>query len=378
MRKLCVLQLINVRWYNACAYYAVTLSRALKKMGHRVILAGDPQSPPMDVASKFGLETYDKLYLSRMNPFTFFYNVKRISDLIDQEKIDLINAHRAETHALAALAVKWFRKKTPVVRTRGDVRTPKNNIFNRYLNRNLTHRVITTAEVLKKDYVRSLTLNQEKVSNILPAVDEKHFNPQNPDPVWKRKLSIPDDCLVVGMVGRLSPVKGHKYFIEAANFVLKNFRGSVRFIIAGEDAQIKSYRLKEMTEKLKIRDEFNFLGKVDDIRKIISQFDLGVVASTGSETICRTALEYMAMRKTVVGTNINAVPDVVKHKVNGLIVPIRDSQSLGEAILQLLKDEQMRKDFGETSRKMVEEEFNLDRFAQQTEKVYYQLMEKVN
>lgn len=378
MQKLCVLQLINVRWYNACAYYAVTLSRALKKRGHRVILAGDPQSTPMDVASRFGLETYDKLYLSRMNPFTFFYNIKKISDLIDEEKIDVVNAHRAETHALAALTVKWFGKKVPVVRTRGDVRSPKKNLFNRYLNRNLTHRVITTAEILKKDYVRSFGLDQEKVLTISPGVDEEYFTPQNTDPVWKRKLSIPDNCMVVGIVGRLSPVKGHKYFIEAADFVLKRFRDNVRFIIAGEEAQIKSYQLKEMTEKLKIRDKFNFLGKVDDIRRIISQFDMGVVASTGSESICRTALEYMAMGKSVIGTNINAVPEVVKHKFNGLIVPKRDNRSLGEAILQLLKDEKMRRNFGNNSRKMVEEEFNLNRFAQQTDKIYYQLIENIN
>lgn len=378
MRKLCVLQLINVRWYNACAYYAVTLSRALKKRGHRVIVAGDPQSPTIDVAKRFGLEIYDKLYLSRMNPFTFFYNVKRISDLIDEEKINLINAHRAETHALVALTVKWFAKKTPVVRTRGDVRPPKDNLFNRYLNVNLTHKVITTAEVLRKDYVRGLGLDNRKVLNISPGVDEEIFTPQNPDPVWKRKLNLPDDCLILGIVGRLSPVKGHKYFIQAADFVLKNFTGNVRFIIAGEDAQIKSYRLKEITEKLKIRDKFYFLGKVDDIRKIISLFDIGIITSTDSETICRTALEYMAMGKPVVGTNINAVPEVVKHKVNGLIVPIRNSPSLGGAILQLLKDEEMRKDFGNNSRKMVEEEFNLDRFAQQTEEVYYQVIENIN
>ncbi|MGB2698389.1 MAG: glycosyltransferase family 4 protein [Candidatus Zixiibacteriota bacterium] len=378
MRKLCVLQLINVRWYNACAYYAVTLSRALKRRGHKVILAGDPDSPPVNVASRFGLETYDKLYLSRMNPFTFLYNIKKLSNLIDEKKIDVINAHRAETHLLAALCVKWFNKKIPVIRTRGDVRPPKNNMFSRYLNRNLTHKVITTAEILKKDYVRSLSLDEGKALKISPGVDNKYFTPQNPDSIWKRKLGIPDDCLVVGMVGRLSPVKGHRYFIKAADFVLRNFTGNVKFIIAGEDAQIKSYQLKQMTEQLKIRDKFSFTGKVDDIRKIVSLFDIGIVASTGSETICRVALEYMAMGKPVVGTNINAVPEVVKHKVNGLIVPSGDSKNLGEAILLLLRDEQLRKVFGKTSRKIVEDEFSLHRLGALTEEVYYQLMEKTN
>lgn len=378
MRKLCVLQLINVRWYNACAYYAVTQSLALKKRGHRVILAGDPQSPPIDVASGLGLETYDKLYLSRIEPFNFFYNIKKIADLIDEEKIDLINAHRAETHTLAALTVKWFKKNIPIIRTRGDVRPPQNNIFNRYLNIRLTHKIVTTAETLKKNYVSNIGIDEGKIVKINSGIDEDYFVPQNPDPVWKRKLGIPDDCLVVGMVGRLSPVKGHKYFIKAADFIVKNFSRKVKFIIAGEDAQIKAYRLKEVTEQLEIRDKFCFVGKVDDIRKIISLFDIGVVASYGSETICRVALEYMAMGKPLVGTNINAVPEVIKDKANGLIVPLKDSKSLGKAIIELLRDEKRRKVFGEISRKIIDKEFSLDSFAARSEEIYYQLIEESN
>lgn len=375
MRKLCVLQLINVRWYNACAYYAVTLSLALKKRGHRVILAGDPQSPPIDVAKRFGLEIYDKLYLSRTDPFSFFYNMKKISNLIDQEKIDLIDTHRAETHALAALAVSFFKKEIPVVRTRGDVRPPKNNAFNRYLNRNLTHKVITTAGVLGRDYVNRLGIDEVKVVSINSGIDESYFVPHDPDPVWKRKLGIADDCLVVGMVGRLSPVKGHKYFIKAADFVLRNFSRKVVFVIAGEDAQVKAYRLKQITEDLGIRDKFSFAGKVEDIRKVISLFDVGVVASMGSETICRAALEYMAMGKPVVGTNVNAVPETVKDGICGWIVPPQESRNLGGAILNLLEDEKKRKEFGLASREIVEREFSLDKFGALSENLFYELIE---
>jgi len=373
-----VLQLINVRWYNACAYYAVTQSLALKERGHRVILAGDPQSPPVNVASKLGLETFDKLCLSRVDPFNFFYGIKKIADLIDEKRIDILDAHRSETHTLAALTVRWFRKNIPVIRTRGDTRPPKNNIFNRYLNRNMTHKIVTTAEVLKKYYVNCLGIDEGKVVRINPGIDENHFAPQNPDPIWRRKLGIPHDYLVVGIVGRLSPVKGHKYFIKAADFILKNFTRKVKFLIAGEDAQVKAYRLKEMTDQLRIRDSFCFVGRVDDIRKIISLFDVGVVASVGSETICRTALEYMGMGKPVVGTNINAVPEIIQDKVNGLIVPAMDSENLGKAILQLLKDEEMRKNYGKASRKIIDEEFNLNRFGELTEKVYYQVLEQGN
>ena len=371
-----MLQLINVRWYNACAYYAITQSLALKKRGHRVIVGGDPQSPPAAVASRLGLETYDKLWLSRVDPFTFFHNIKKIADLVSEERVNVINAHRAESHVLAALAVNWFKKDTPVIRTRGDARRPRNNLFNRYLNRNLTQKIVTTAETLKKDYLNSLDMEENRVAKINSGIDQDYFAPQKPDPVWKRRLGIPDNCLVVGMVGRLSPVKGHRYFIKAADFVLKNFSQEVKFVIAGEDAQVKAYRLKQLTEELKIRDKFSFVGKVDDIRNVISLFDIGVVASLGSETICRVALEYMAMGKPVVATNINALPETVKNEINGLIVSPKDSKSLGQAILELLKNESKRKAFGTASRRIVEEEFSLDRFGELSESLFYELVER--
>ena len=376
MRKLCVLQLINVRWYNACAFYAITQALALKKRGHRVIVGADPQSPPIQIASKLRLETYDKLWLSRVNPFTLFHNIKEIVDLVGEERVDIVNAHRAESHVLAALATNWFRKDVPIIRTRGDVRPPRNNLFNRYLNRNLTRRIITTAEILKKEYLNNFGLAENRVVKINSGIDKDYFTPQKPAPVWKKRLHIPDNCLVVGMVGRLSPVKGHGYFIRAADFVLKNFPQEVKFVVAGEDAQVKAYRLKELTEELKIRDKFSFVGKIDDVRKVISLFDVAVVASVGSETICRVALEYMAMGKPVVATNVNALPETVKNEVSGFIVLPKNGKNLGRAILELLRNESKRKAFGIASRRIAEEEFSLDRFGERSENLFYELVER--
>jgi glycosyltransferase involved in cell wall biosynthesis len=368
-----ILQLINVRWYNACAYYAVTLSDALKRRGHRVIVAGDPKGPPVLEARKLGLEVYEDLHLSYINPWMIVYNVKRIADLVEKENIHIINAHRGEAHLIAALYKCVLKKDIPLIRTRGDVRPVKNNVFNRYLNNSLTDHIIITAEVLRNGYLQDLKIEQKKISKIGVGIDDNFFSPRPPDQDWKNRLSIGEDDLVVGMVGRLSPVKGHRYFIQAAEHVVRKIR-KVKFVIAGEDAQIKASDLKRMVKESNLEDNFCFLGKVYDIREIISIFDVGVVASVGSETICRVALEYMAMGKPVVGTFVNAIPEVIQHGVNGFVVPPENGEALGEAILQFLEDKEKRINFGKAGRSSVEKDFSLDQFAKKTEKIYFELL----
>ncbi len=373
-KRLNVLQLINVRWYNACAYYAVSLSLALRRRGHKVIVAGDPSSPPLLKAKELGLSVYEDLSLSYTSPWMIAYNVKRMRDLIESEGIDIINAHRGEGHLVAALAKKSLKRAVPLVRTRGDVRAPKGSFLNRYLNSALTDKIITTCGVLRESYIKNLRMPDEKVTTVPVGIDHDFFSPRESDTTWKERLSIPEGNLVVGMVGRLSPVKGHEYLIQAADHVLKRLP-RVTFIICGGDAQISAQQLKDAVRGRNIEENFRFLGRVKDVREIISLFDVGVVPSVGSETICRVALEYMSMGKPVVGTKVNAVPEVIQHQLNGLVVEPKNPQELASAIIELLRDQGKRKNFGENSRSIVMEKFTLDLFAQKTEEVYLSLLD---
>lgn len=374
MKKLNILQLINVRWYNACAYYAVSLSAALKKRGHQVIVAGDHLSPPVLKAKELGLSVFEDIYLSRSTPWMIAYNVKRMVDLVAEEKIDVINAHRGEGHLVAALSRKFIDRNVPLVRTRGDARAPKGNIFNRCLNHRFTDCIITTCRSLRDDYIRNLKVPESKLVNLPGGIDHEFFSPREQDAVWKDKLNLTEGRLVVGILGRLSPVKGHKYFIRAAEIVLKKFPQTI-FLICGTDAQISIKELEEIVGQADQEENFRFWGKVKDVREIISLFDVGVVASTGSETICRVPLEYMAMGKPVVGTKVNAISEVIENGVNGFLVEPGDALQMAEAMMRLLEDERLRKRFGEASRQKVMEEFTLESFARRTEEVYFSLLD---
>ena len=367
------MQLINVRWYNACAHYAISLSRALKARGHRVVVAGDPESPPMAKARESGLEVYEDLFLSRVSPWMIAYNVKRMADLVEKERIDIVNAHRGEGHLTAALVGRFSKRGPQIVRTRGDVRTPRRNLLNRYLNDKLTDKIITTCEVLRESYIKGLQLDENRVANVPVGIDHHFFSPRQDCRALREKLKLREESLVVGLVGRLSPVKGHRYFIRSAEHELRHLPGTI-FLVCGEDAQIRAEELKGVVRRMGVERNFRFLGKVTDVREIMALLDVGVVSSVGSETICRVALEYMSMGKPVVGTKVNAIPEVVRDGVNGFLVSPQSAEGLGKALVKLLRDEKKRRAFGQNSRKIVLDEFTLEVFARRTEEVYLSLL----
>jgi hypothetical protein len=64
--------MITVPWWNACAYYAVTLATGLARKGHRIFLAGKPGSPALVYARETGIQTLDTIHLHWDSPAFFF------------------------------------------------------------------------------------------------------------------------------------------------------------------------------------------------------------------------------------------------------------------------------------------------------------------
>jgi len=214
---------------------------------------------------------------------------------------------------------------------------------------------------------------EDKVNLIPLGIDHEEFKPGGCKSDLRRKYGVEEDSILVGLLGRLSPVKGHFDFIAAAGIVVRRFP-ETRFLIAGGEAQLTLSDLKRQIDRSGLSENFVLLGVVEDVRELLEILDVGVIASVGSEAICRQALEYMALGLPVVGTDINAVPETVQEGVNGYLVPPARPEEMAEAIGKLLSDSGLRQRFGECSRLLVEQEFSLARFSLCTEQVYLSLL----
>jgi glycosyltransferase involved in cell wall biosynthesis len=88
------------------------------------------------------------------------------------------------------------------------------------------------------------------------------------------------------------------------------------------------------------------------------------------ETFGISVIEAMAFGLPVVATNVGGLPEVVQDGVTGILVPPKDPNALGDAIVRLLRDPELRKRLGNAGRERVLSEFRTDRIVEQTLKVY--------
>jgi glycosyltransferase involved in cell wall biosynthesis len=98
--------------------------------------------------------------------------------------------------------------------------------------------------------------------------------------------------------------------------------------------------------------------------------DIVVLASYANEGVPQSLLQAMAMARPVIGTTCGGIPEIVEIESNGLLVPPKDSTSLAEALLNLIRNPATRVKFGSRGLALVQERYSLEQMTTATEKVY--------
>ncbi|MBD3170061.1 MAG: glycosyltransferase [candidate division Zixibacteria bacterium] len=376
INKCKILHLANIRWWNACAYYAIQLADAQRSFGHEVLVAGDPDSPPLSKALSWGLAIDPYPRISTYFPY-LYSNMKWLSRMVDNG-YKLVVVHRGEAHVVAFLTKYYLEKDFTLIRVRGDVRPPRNDIYNRFLyDINYTDGVICTTETLKQSYLETFEIDKERITAIPAGVDSEYFGKLPDSKELRRKYMIPENATTVTLLGRLDPVKGHDILIRAAGGVKVNPE-DVYYIIAGEECNVNIRNLKELISKHCPKSNFKFFGLVDDVRDILGITDIAVIPSQDSEMIARTALEFMAAGKPVIASNINALAETVDHGKGGYLVDKGNISRWADYITELIHNPEKRCNYGSYNRDLTVENFSLHRWASNTLDFYQQIIELKN
>jgi glycosyltransferase involved in cell wall biosynthesis len=337
-RRIRVLILINVRWWNATAFYAVNIARLLNKNGHRVWVGCDPAYPAYRMAQEYGLSVVP-LAIYGSNPLKLMRSFRALVRLIRRERIEIINSHRSEDHSFALLAKLVCG--TRLVITRGDQRPIKDHFLS-HLRYRLADAVILTCRQLYTDNEKIFRPMGRRVKVIHGSVDEDHFRPAAAGGHTRAKYDLPEDKLIVAMIGRLSRVKDQARFVQTA-IALAHTRSDLHFLVAGKEVDLTQAGLRRRVTAGGVRSQFTFLSEVDDIADLMNLVDVGVILSVASETISRVLLEFMYLGKAVVATRVNAIGEIVVPCVTGECIPAGDSRALVRALFKLAAHPRLRK-----------------------------------
>jgi glycosyltransferase involved in cell wall biosynthesis/protein-tyrosine-phosphatase len=170
----------------------------------------------------------------------------------------------------------------------------------------------------------------------------------------RRELGIPPGTLLVGTVGRLSPVKAQRDLLRAAQRILRKERDA-RFLIVGDGPLRQA--LAATAAQLGVDRACRFLDSRDDICDLAAAMDVFVLPSL-HEGIPMALLEAMALGRPVVATAVGGVPEVVTDRVNGLLVAPGDDRALADACLALALDPSWARTLGDAARRTVTERFS--------------------
>ena len=297
--------------------------------------------------------------------------------LIRKGRFQIVHTHSSKAGALGRLAARMAG--VPIV-----VHTPHGHVFYGYYGPLLsrlfaaverflaliTDRIVTLTERGKWEHVRFKVAGPEKFVVVHSGVDLGPFLEVGADPGrTKEDLGIAPEDRVVGSLGRLVPIKGHRYLIEAAGLVLSRFR-NVTFLLAGEGPLRRE--LEALAEGLGIAHKVVFAGHRDDEAEVISAMDIFVLPSL-NEGMGRVLVEAMAEGKPIVATSVGGVPEVVEHGRTGLLVPPKDPDALAGAISELLEHPEMARRFGEAGRERASL-FSAERMVERIGKLYDELL----
>jgi len=339
-------------------HYVWELSRTLQQAGHEVtILTRGSWRPPERTVVQ-GITLYKIPYLP-LYPFHAELHglfARRFLRLLG-ERFDIVHMHlplvsRAKTSIPVVVTVHSL----PEIQSAG-LPSPRARLFSPFLLR--TERsvvneadVVTTVSEFVSDEVRKHLLaegRRGKITVIGSGVDHDFFHPVQ-DSV---SLSY------VLYVGRLRAEKGVEDIVRSAGYVHSRYP-DVRFILIGSGPL--EQHVRTMARRVGLGGSFAFIGKADkaNLRWYYSNARLFLLPSY-YEGLPLSLLEAMSCGAPVVATEVGGTREVVRQGENGYLVRPGDPQALAEAMIRLISNPRLGKEFGRNGRRRIVESFNWER-----------------
>lgn len=348
--------------FGGITSYIISLAKGLSKKGHKVFVASSGgyfvKKLKTDNIAHITIPISTK---SELSPKVLFSSI-RLLNFARRESIDVIHAQTRVTQVLAFLVSKILR--IPYI-------TTCHGFFKKRIGRRLFgawgRKTVAISEAVREHLVNDFRVKKSDIELIYNGIELKKFKnySESEKEAIKRELNLKQGP-IIGVIARVSPVKGHKYLIEAMRKVIEKV-SDARLLIIG-DGPAKD-EVVSLVERLKIKENIYFFGSVLDAAKFLSIMDVFVMPSL-QEGLGLSAIEALAMKKAVVASDVGGVYTIIKNNATGVLVPPRDSEVLAKAIVDLLGDEQLRVRLGSQGRKLVEDKFSLDMMIEKIERLY--------
>jgi len=342
--------------------YLLTLVKGMRREGENIYLASsggelleefkEAGANFVSIPIKTKKEVHPKILISML----------KLRRLIRERNIDIIHAHTRVTQVLACLLQK--NTGIPFVST-------CHGFFKPRLSRRVFpcwgDKVIAISEPVKDHLVGDLRIRQDCIRVVHNGIDVGRFKESKAKDNSKAKASLGlEDVPVVGIIARLSDVKGHPFLIRAMKTVSEKIPAA-QLLIVGSGKMLNE--LQDLVASLQMEDKIKFVPSVAQTPQALAAMDLFVMPSL-AEGLGLGLMEAMAAGLCVVGSSVGGIKDLIKDGQTGVLVKPKDTGGLSKAIIELLEDKEKRVVLGRRAYEFIAENFSQEKMVGLTRKVY--------
>lgn len=293
--------------------------------------------------------------------------IKAVRKIIMEERIDIVHARSRVPAWIAYFACR---------RTSASfITTCHGHYQNRFFSQVMgwPKLVIVPSQAIGRHMIDTFRVSSQSIRCIPRSVDLEKF-------MVKREETPGKSFSTVAMVGRLTPLKGHSFFLKAMTKVIRQIPNVRIWIIGDAPAKKAAYRteLETLARRLGIHGRVEFLGNRKDVPQLLAQTEVLVLATTAPEAFGRVILEAQAAGVPVVAAKVGGVVDIIDDGKTGLLVPPKDAESIANEVVRLLRDKGLAQQLAEAALAKLKSTFTLERMAAKTLEVYEELMTCMN
>ena len=392
------------------ARHVVWLSQGLQSAGYETLLVTGVVPPGEDdmsyIAAEAGVIPYVVPQMSREVSHKDAFTIWKLFRLMLRERPAIVHTHTAKAGTVgrvAGLLYRWLTLSVLFGRPRrcrfvhtyhghvfhsyyGPLKTRLFLVIEKLLARVITDRIVVVSDQQRREINENFRVGTPEQFAVIPlGIDVNVYADwERRRPIARAELGANESEVLIGIVGRLTEIKNHRLFLEAAARLPKLINSTVRFLIIG-DGQLRN-ELEAQTKSLGLHDHVSFLGTRNDSENFYSALDIVALTSLNEGTPL-TLIEAMANARPVVATAVGGVVDLLGQSQpeasgyalceRGISAHSGDAEGFAHALAHLIEDKEFRRDLGGRGLDYVTQYYAKERLLADVSQLYAQLVDPV-
>ena len=395
------------------ARHVVWLTEGLKSAGYETLLVAGVVPPGEDdmsyIATAAGVTPFTLPEMSREISPKDVLTTWKLFRLMLRERPQVVHTHTAKAGTVGRVAGLMYRWLTPATlagrpRSCRFVHTYHGHVFHgyygqlktrlflaieRWLARLATDRIVVVSEQQCREINQVFRVGRHEQFVVIPLGIEmaSYGGWEDRRPRLRAEWKVDDNDVLIGIVGRLTEIKNHSLFLQAAAR-LKEIMGAKisarrpRFVIIGDGSLRRD--LEAQAKSLGLNDDVWFLGTRNDPENFYPALDIVALTSLNEGTPL-TLIEAMANARPVIATAVGGVVDLLGSAVSqakdgytpcerGVSVASGEAESFARGIERLVEDEALRRELGKRGFEFVARNYAKERLLRDVSNLYAQLM----